>query len=851
MITRTVLVLAALVVAAVVVVGIVAVGMVRRPMPQTSGELTVAALDAAVDVRRDTQGIPHIYADTPADLFRAQGYVAAQDRFFEMDLRRHLASGRLAELVGADGLDVDKVVRTLGWRRVAEKELLNLTPATRSYLEAYAEGVNDFLAAHANPAEIALEYTVLGTRLPGYQPERWSAVDSLVWFKAMAWDLKANYANELDRARLAVTVRQEQLSALYPPYPYDVHAPILSAADWRPGTTTTRPEQAVVPQVLRDPALARLWGNISAALDTIPVTVGRGDGVGSNSWVVGPEKSSTGHPLLANDPHLGTSMPGVWTQVGLHCRTVSSACPFDVSGFTFAGVPGVVIGHNQHIAWGVTNLAPDVTDFYLERVVGSQYERDGKLVDLTTRTETIKVAGGQDVSLPVRETVHGPIVSGVIEAAGDVGRHPIVDGKAEPRTFEVSLAWTGLVASQVADAVFQIDTATDFASFRAAAKLFAVPAQNLVYADTAGHIAYQAPGLIPVRRSASPDTPPGYWPAPGWDSAFDWTGWVPFEDLPAVLDPPEGYLVAANQAVTKSVRPFLTSEWDYGYRSDRIGDLLQATTSVTPQDMAAIQLDTTNTFAPTLVKALLAVDLSEDPFTQQAQELLRTWDFSQPTGPGPHAAAAAYYTAVWATLLEHTFSDEAALQPDGGGRWMSAVGGLLKAPTNPWWDDKRTPGLVENEREILRLAMVDARLALTKQLGNNPSLWEWGRLHTATLKHTVLGQDSIPSPVRNLFTRGPLPVPGGSAAVNAMSWNAADGYAVLSAPSMRMVVDLGNLDGSRWVNQTGQSGHPFTPHYDDQVEAWATGQSYAWPFSAAAVEAGTVETLRLLPSSNP
>ena len=268
-----------------------------------------------------------------------------------------------------------------------------------------------------------------------------------------------------------------------------------------------------------------------------------------------------------------------------------------------------MIGHNQSIAWGFTNLGPDVSDFYLEQVQGDSYRRLKGFLPLTEHTETIKVAGGKDVTITVRETVHGPLLSDVIPSVAQAGQTALVDGKAETTSYAVSLAWTGLLPGHTADAIFKIDTAQDFAQFRDAARDFAVPAQNLLYADNQGHIGYQAPGQIPIRASSTAGAPPGYWPAPGWDPRYDWTGFVPFEQMPSAYDPPEGYIVAANQAVTASSSPFLTTEWDYGYRSERIRTLITATPKVTPARMSQIQGDTRNEFAPELVKALLAVKL--------------------------------------------------------------------------------------------------------------------------------------------------------------------------------------------------------------------------------------------------
>ncbi len=603
---------------------------------------------------------------------------------------------------------------------------------------------------------------------------------------------------------------------------------------------------------------------VQRALDAVPVTMGRGDGIGSNSWVVGGSRTSTGKPLLANDPHLGVSIPGIWYQVGLHCRSVDSSCPFDVSGYSFSGLPGVVIGHNQSIAWGFTNLGPDVSDFFLEQVRGSTYLRDGKQVPLTMRTETIKIGGGGEQTITVRSTVHGPILSDAIDTVAEAGDRPPVNGRPSAGSYEVSLQWTGIEVSQTADAIFGLNTAQNWDQFRTAAEQFAVPAQNLLYADTAGNIGYQAPGKIPV-RSRYMESAPGYWIRPGWVSSWDWKGYVPFASMPHTYNPPEGFIVAANQAVTESGTPFLTTEWDYGFRSQRIRSLLEKDTKVTPARMSQIQGDTRSQFAPTLVKALLKVDLGRDDFTKQAQDLLRGWDYSNPAGKSESGAAAAYYNAVWSSLLDLTFNDELPqdLRADGGDQWMQAVSVLLTKPRSAWWDDKRTPGITEGQSEVLRQALVKARLDLTTELGKEPSDWEWGRLHQLTFQHQVLGGDDVPGIVARLFNRGPMNMPGGSAIVDANGWNAActttdppescgpdQGYGVDWAPSMRMVVDLSDLDRSRWVNQTGNSGHTFNDHYNDQSEAWAKNELFDWPFSEKAVKDAGGDELTLLPGKD-
>ena len=854
--------LAALVVLALVAVAVVGVSFVRRPFPQVDGEVAIAGLGAKVSVVRDASGVPHLFGDSILDLAKAQGYVHAQDRFFEMDLRRRTASGTLATLVGSPGVDSDKVIRTMGWRKIAEQELPTLKPLTRQVLQAYADGVNAYLKPRSTN-QVAVEYAVLSARVPvGAIPE-WTPVDSLVWIKAMAWDLRSNYRDELARARMSGRLTRAQILQVYPTAPLQTRPPILSGEEWSVGSAPglTRRAAATDPDAdaktwaaLTQRTAQQGYDAVGAALSAVPELVGRGEGVGSNSWVVTGAHSATGKPILANDPHLKTSQPGIWVQNSLTCRALSADCPLNVSGFSFAGMPGVIIGHNATIAWGLSNLGPDVTDFYLERVREDTYEVDGIAQPLTQRTEVIEVAGGDPVTITARSTRHGPLLSDVIPALADAGAQaPVADTEDPAERFEVSLAWTGLTPSRTADSLLDVNLARNFPEFRTALTSFAAPGQNFVYADTSGNIGYQATGSVPIRRSAIAKAPAGYWPAPGWDTAYDWQGFVPYQDLPWTLNPQDGVIVAANQAVSASSTPYLTADWDPGYRSTRIAELIAKGGALSAADMADLQLDSDNPLARALVPQLLQVPLASDPFTAQAQDLLRGWDFSTPAEePAPESAAAAYFNAVWNQFVKLTFDDElpTGMRADGGARWRAAAAALLENPKSPWWDNKQTITVVETREEILRLALVEARLELTRKLGKDPDDWRWGALHTMTLQHPVLGGETSLGPLRWFVNSGPYAVSGGPAIVNATSWDAAAGFGVTAAPSMRMVVDLADLNASTWINLSGASGHPSHPHYADQTGDWVAGRQRPWAFTEAAVRAGdSLSELTLVPAS--
>ncbi|QYJ02823.1 penicillin acylase family protein [Nocardioides panacisoli] len=831
-----------------IIAGLVAgVVVVRRSFPDASGTLEARGLESEVDVVRDEHGVPQIYADSMHDLMLAQGFVHAQERFFEMDVRRHATAGRLAEMFGEAGLESDMVVRTLGWRRVAEQELSLLEPETRDLLDAYAEGVNAYLSDRS-PSQVSLEYTVLGLGGLDYTIEDWTAVDSVAWLKAMAWDLRGNLDDEIGRALSTAAVGEGRAADLYPSYPFQAHQPIVTQG----AVVDDVFEQDAVTGGTRLPQRPPLGDGAAAALartsgvvDAVPELLGRGDGVGSNGWVIGGERSETGAPILANDPHLGVSLPGVWMQVGLHCRNVDADCPMDVAGFSFSGVPGVVIGHNADIAWGFTNLGADVTDLYVERIEGDTWRSGRESLPLRSRSERIDVHGGDPVEITVRSTDHGPILS---DLADDVGlgdnTEGVLDSGVVPTEgsweYAVSLAWTALEPRPTMDALFELNTATGWQSFRSALSGFAVPGQNVVYADTEGHIGYQATGRVPIRKSGTQ----GLVPAAGWRPENDWTGqYVPFDALPRLLDPDSGVIVTANQAVIGPDYPYyLTEDWSRGYRSSRINGLVGGDETLGVEDMHQVQLDEEHPLRDVLVPYLLEPRLGND-YYRDAQELLRDWDGQA----SADSAAAAYFNAVWDQLLERTFHDELpeGLRPDGGQRWYAVVSNLLRDADAPWWDDVSTPS-VEGRDQVIADAMRAARDELTARLSPNVDEWEWGQLHELDLRSATLGESGVDL-VERMFNRGGWEVGGGTSLVNALAWDAAEGFEVTTGPSMRMVVDLDDLDASRWVNLTGVSGHAFHPHYTDQTDLFARGDNLPWAFSREAVDAAAEDTLTLQP----
>ncbi|HEY6664729.1 MAG TPA: penicillin acylase family protein, partial [Propionibacteriaceae bacterium] len=805
----------------------VGIATVRRSFPETSGRLMVSGLKGQVEVLRDSFGVPQIYADNPEDLFLAQGYVQAQDRFFEMDFRRHLAAGRLSELFGKSQLESDTYIRTLGWRRVAEQELALLAPSTRRYLDAYAAGVNASIADRA-AGDLSLEYSLLRLQGLDYSPQPWTAADSVSWLKVMAWNLGENLDEEAERAIITGKLGAGRAASLFPRYPLDDDfAPILRRGDvvgkaFDP--SASRGSGRPLPAGLSVDQLRKATGALESVAKinrSIPRLFGSGSGageIGSNSWAVAGSGTASGKAMLSNDPHLPTSIPSVFAQVGLHCRTLSEACPFDVSGFSMASVPGVVIGKNTKIAWGLTTSYVDAQDLYLEDVRGDTVLEGGKYVPLNVITEEIRVRGeDQPRSIRIRSSPHGPLLSDVDQRLQQVSASRTTPGAAP---YAVALSWTALQPGRTMDALLALDQAQNFAEFRAATALLSAPSQNFIYADTAGNIGYQLAGAVPLRRKGN-----GTKPSPGWDPTYGWQGTIPFAKLPYVLNPPSGFIVAANQQVIGAQYPYpLGSTYSYGWRSQEIVDRLRDAPPLTMDSAEQFFYDDTIRFAADLVPILLKIKVA-DPWIVEGQRTLVGWDYSA----SKDSAAAAYFNVVCHNILKFTFRDELPqeLWPAGGDRWYAVLTMLMKQTQNPWWDDVTTKDKIETRDDILLAAMINARKEITSLMARDTDQWQWGKLHKVRLQNPTLGSSGI-KPVEDLFNRGDYQVGGGPAVVNAMAYDDRTGYAVTDGPTMRMLIDLGDLDASRWVNQSGVSGHAFNRHYDDQTELWANQQ--LWPF---------------------
>ncbi|MGQ0603866.1 MAG: penicillin acylase family protein, partial [Anaerolineales bacterium] len=565
-------------------------------------------------------------------------------------------------------------------------------------------------------------------------------------------------------------------------------------------------------------------------------------GLGSNNWVIGGERTESGQPLLANDPHLSIQLPAIWYLIGLHCRTITPDCPYDVAGYSLAGDPGIIIGHNARIAWGLTNVNPDVQDLFIEKLNPAnpnQYEVNGQWVDMVLVKETINVLNGEPVEVTVRYTRNGPILDDVYDAGDLLDNGVTTNGVTLSRSYAMALRWTALEPGQIFRAVVHLNRAGNWQEFRDALRDWTVPSQNFVYADVDGNIGYQMPSNVPIRRNGD-----GVTPAPGWTDEYQWAGYIPFDELPFAFNPPLGYVATANQPVVGPEYPHLITAtgFDMGYRGERINEMIEAAGRLTSEGIAQIQGDDKNLGAVELLPALLALSFDE-PELARAQAELREWDFQMRMDSRP----AAIYAAFQYALTRNTFNDELPknLPASAGDETWVRFRKLVAEPNNAWWNDQRTEP-IETRDDILRRSFAEGVAYLRERLGDE---WTWGRLHTSTFNNRVFGSTAWPAPIRALFNRGPFATAGGTSIVNATGYNInrEDPFAVTSVPSMRVIVDFSDFNATRVIHTTGQSGHPYHAHYIDYADKWRKIEYNLLPFTRAAVEAAQAEALMLKP----
>lgn len=810
-------------IAALLVVLMLALGTtlgvwLRRPFPQTEGTIQTAGLSSPVDIYRDALGIPHVYAQNRADMLFAQGYLHAQDRFWQMELTRRAAQGRLAEVIGAAALETDQTSRRIGYNRVA-RSLLDYYqqeyPELVRDLEAYSRGVSAYLADHQHSISFNHRFVSLQNTWP---IEPWTTYDTVSFGTYMAWSFEGSWNNDYSNSVVMAAVDPAKQALLLPGYPD--HRPVIVETARQSGQS--RPVDRLDPRIAA--ILARAQPAAGADLDRLrrlnPTPPG------SNSWVISGKYTASGKPILANDPHLQAALPTNFYQMGLHSPEM------DVVGFSLPGGPGIVIGRNQHISWGLTNAVVDVQEAYIERLNPEnplQYEVNGEWHTVETIREVIKVANSPDAVLDVHLTRHGPIMQ---EVAGDKTKVLAVQWQGHKKPFRLFKA------------ILDLNAATNYEQFRQALSLWESPAISFVYADEQGNIAYQLVANVPIRAKQATR-----YAVPGWIDENEWVGWVDFEDLPASLNPEKGYIVTANNLITAQQHPgqFVT---DPGDRAQRITDLLEAQIAsgekTTLETFRLMHLDYYSRLAEIYTPLIIKLNPA-DPELQPIVERLQSWNYQL----APDSPEAGFFSIFLMQLSEQIFGDElqdlyVSHASDHTLAVLLSMQNLAQDSTDAWWDDVATPE-IETRDQILARTLTATTRWLDEHAGSTIDDWQWGQIHTITFRSLPLGISGI-APLERLVNRGPYPVGGDVTTINDHSWlfnNPADTFFY---PALRFVADMSGPDATLGLGSIGQSGHPTHTNYDDMVPLWLTGQTPPMPLAPA--DRGNQQHLILAPAGS-
>ena len=798
-----------------------------RATPQHEGTLRVAGLGATASIERDVHGIPTIRAGSVEDAAFGLGFAHAQDRLWQLETHRRIGSGRLAEAFGAGAVDSDKFLRALGVRRAAQAQWARVGAESRRVLEAYAAGVNAWQREHmkVRPPEMLLL---------GLSVEDWTPVDSLAWAIMMAWDLGGNWSTELLRTRLALTLPVARIDELLPPYPGDT---LPATVDYAALMRSLKLGGALTAAGQRVDATLVAAQRIDALLAAAPPS--GIEGSGSNNWVVAGTHTTTGRPLLANDPHLKITTPALWYFARLE---VAGAQGFRSAGATLPGLPLVVLGQNEHIAWGFTNTAPDVQDLYFERFKPDdpmQVSTPGGWDKLHSVAEDIAVKGGGSEHLVVRISRHGPLISDAGGAAGEIAG---ATGKAE---LGIAMRWTALDPDiDPIAAGLTLSRARSTSEFvEGATRLWAAPMQNMVVADREGRIAFVAAGRVPLRRFDNDLK--GLVPAPGWDARYDWAGFVPAHETPRESQPQRGWIASANQRIHDRDYPhFLTSEWQPPYRQQRIEQMLRSRARHSIDDMAAMQADV---LSPATQRLLPWLRRARSTHALAAAAHAALADFN---GQMHAAEAAPLIFSAWARQLTRAvFVDElggpAVYDRVLGTRsFRDALEGVLDRNDAWWCDDKGTANVAETCAQLADMALTRALDELQQRFGADIAQWRWGDAHVARSEHRPFSRVSLLAPLFELR----VPTGGDTWTVNVgrvgMKPDTTTGELYLNehAASLRAIYDVGDASQSRFMHSSGQSGLPWSRHYRSFAGAWGRVEYVPlWPGAAAPVQRLTLQ----------
>lgn len=756
-----------------------------------SGKKTIKGIGDSVVITFDEADIPHIKANSHSDAVFALGYLHASERSWQMEINRRLASGRLSEILGSETVSIDRYIRTLGIKRAAENQFDRYPVSTKRLLQAYADGVN---AANAQLGwALPVEYFLTGSK-----PGHWSPTDSVAWMLMMAYDLGGNWNQELQRLELSQYLTTEQIWEVMPSF--EPGSPV-SMMDF----AKMYRDLSVYSQTSRQPH--NRSKNLPATELSHVDLPGATEGIGSNNWALSGKLTSSGKPILANDPHLGLSAPAIWYFAHL------DAPGLNVIGATLPGVPGVVLGRTDKFAWSFTNTNPDVQDLYIEQIDPKNpgmYRGPNGMLPFKVHQEIIDIKGAPSFTFLVKETRHGPVISDSYARAKKA---------IDTNRYALALRWTALdKENQSVVGLLEMNRAQDLDSFKMALRKNYAPMQNVVMADSEGNIAYQAAGVAPKRQLHHGLY--GVAPAPGWDNQYDWSGYVPFDQLPASHNPEQGWIATANQRIIASNDPNpLTGDWDLPARYDRIVELIKSNNKHDSESTKSMQADTLSLPSVQLL-ALFQSSQPSHPLAVQALEIAKKFDGNMKTD----SAGALIFNAWVDQLTRNLFSRLGYLFADnyGNRNYRGAVIEQIQNPNSPWCDDPKTSA-VESCLESSNKAFDKALDYLVKEYGNDPQKWSWGQAHIAISEHRPLSKVPLLGRLFNLST----PFPGDNNTINVGRlelMRSTKPYETLQAPSLRTIYDFSDLEKSLFIYQTGQSGWVQSKFYRNMNALWANNQ---------------------------
>ena len=771
--------------------GLIFYNMLSNSLPQYDGEINVAGISNQVEVYRDSMAVPYILAETEEDAAFAFGYIHAQERIFQMDLFRRAGAGRLSEILGSDALIFDKMLRTVGIKSTSEKIMKVIKPEVMKLLITYSAGINQYLKDAKGSYPV--EFDMLG-----YDPDDWSPLDCVIISRMMAWELNISWWSDISFTSLVQKLGEEKIKQILPEWQENAPYIIPSETKSLPGINTGLIEI--------DKSLRKLLGI-------------EGTHLGSNNWVVDDSLSVSGKPVIANDPHLAYGAPGRWFAV------VIRAGNWNVEGVSLPGVPAVVIGKNKNISWTLTNIMLDDADFYIEKLdsTGKKYFFNNEWRNITETEETIKVKDTLDITLKIRSTHRGPLIS-------DIHPYSFLYPDENLKNIAVSMKWVGMEVTEEVNSYYLLNRAQNWNEFKNAVSLFSVPGQNFVYADKDGNIGYYFGGKLPKRESTSPT-----FVFDGTTDKYDWKGYVSRSEIPDLLNPPQKFIATANNKVLKNFKYHISNLWEPSSRIERITQLLSSKQKHSVADFIKYQMDQVSPYAKKMTGYILSAfeDIKvRDKNLSLALELFKDWDYEM----NEFSQVPAIYSVFLMHLLKNIYHDE--LGDDLYNQYVfvgsiayRSVETIFQKPSHQWFDNVKTSG-IENRDDIIRKSLADALSYLEKDFGKDVKNWQWGKLHTVKHKHTFSGQFSL---LDKYIDIGPFPVGGDGTTLfnteypfheslgNYPRFNHQPFEDILG-PSMRYIFDFARPDEFHLILTTGQSGNLMSNHYKDMTKMWLRGE---------------------------